>query len=112
MQLWKRIAAVCDAIPAGKVASYGQIARLCGRPRAARLVGQALGRGVSDAAYRVVNSQGCLSGADAFLIPGLQRQLLEADGVEVSPEETVDLARFGWQPDQAELDAIFTKLGI
>ena len=73
MDLGRRVALVCAAIPCGRVASYGQIAALCGRPRAARQVGQALHRGASDTAHRVVNSQGRLSGAAAFLVAGLQQ---------------------------------------
>ena len=102
----RRVALVCGRIPAGRVASYGQIALLCGSPRAARQVGQALRRGVSPAAHRVVNREGVLSGAAAFLIPGLQASLLEAEGVEVGPGERVDLARFGWRPGPAELDEL------
>ncbi len=115
MDLGRRVALVCAAIPCGRVASYGQIAALCGRPRAARQVGQALHRGASDTAHRVVNSQGRLSGAAAFLVAGLQRRLLEAEGVEVLPGERVELKRFGWKPDEAEvaaLDAAFVREGI
>ena len=109
MDLGRRVALVCAAIPCGRVASYGQIAALCGQ------VGQALHRGASDTAHRVVNSQGRLSGAAAFLVAGLQRRLLEAEGVEVLPGERVELKRFGWKPDEAEvaaLDAAFVREGI
>lgn len=102
MNFYQRVGLVCGAIPPGRVASYGQIARLCGSPRAARQVGRALAQGVSDNAHRVVNSTGVLSGAAAFLVPGLQRGLLEAEGVEVSPGEQVDLERFGWRPTAEE----------
>lgn len=52
-----------DRIPAGRVATYGQLALLAGRPRAARLVGTILrGLSVSEAErvpwYRVINAQG------------------------------------------------------
>ncbi len=102
MTLYEKVGLACAAIPPGKVATYGQIARLCGAPRAARQVGQALGRGASDCAHRVVNCRGVLSGAAAFLTGGLQRQLLEAEGVEVLPGERVDLRRFGWTPGPAD----------
>lgn len=102
MTLYEKVGAVCAAIPPGRVATYGQIACLCGAPRAARQVGQALGRGASDCAHRVVNCRGVLSGAAAFLTEGLQQRLLEAEGVEVLPGERVDLARFGWTPDRME----------
>lgn len=115
MDFKQRVALVCAAIPAGKVASYGQVARLCGCPRRARQVGQALGCGVSDVAYRVVNCRGYLSGADAFLVPGLQKRLLESEGVAVSEERIVDLKCYGWEisgTELAALDAAFSKLGI
>ena len=115
MQFAKRIAVVCDRIPEGKVATYGQLAALCGNPRAARQAGGALARGYGKNAHRVVNSRGYLSGADAFLQEGLQRCLLEAEGVPVSCEQTVDLSRYGWQPDEAEETAIselFEQLSI
>lgn len=48
-------------------------------------------------AHRVVNHQGFLTGASAFEQPFLQRMLLEEEGVEVSDEQRVDLARYGWK---------------
>lgn len=98
MTWMEQVGRACGAIPPGRVATYGQLARLCGRPGAARQVGQALGRGASDCAHRVVNCRGALSGAAAFRIEGLQRQLLEAEGVEFLPDGRVDLSRFGWRP--------------
>ena len=44
MDFSQRVGIVCRAIPAGKVATYGQIALLCGKPRNARQVGYALNR--------------------------------------------------------------------
>ena len=106
MDFYRRVALVTDAIPAGRVATYGQIALLCGKPRCSRQVGQALSRGVSRQAYKVIGSSGKLSGAGAFLIPGLQAELLRCDGVDVSERETVDLARFGWRPEAADRAAL------
>jgi len=115
MRLTARVAVVCARIPEGKVATYGQIAALCGRPRAARMVGFALGRGCSGNAHRVVNSRGRLSGAAAFGVPGLQWAMLEAEGVAVSPDETVDLGRWQWEPEEweeAAIHAAFAERGI
>lgn len=109
-----RVALVCGAIPAGKVATYGQIAALCGGPRRARQVGRALHQGASSAAFRVVNRQGYLSGAGAFPVPGLQRELLRADGIAVEGDR-VDLERYLWQPDEQELTALeqaFAQAGV
>lgn len=99
-------------IPPGRVATYGQIALLCGYPRRPRQVGTVLGRGSCGEvpAHRVVDRRGYLSGAAAFLDPGFQRMALEAEGVAVGPGQTVDLASFGWRPTAAELAAIEKQL--
>ena len=83
---YKRARIVCLAIPYGNVASYGQIALLCGKPKNARQVGYALNRGrMGDdvPAFRVVNSRGILSGAASFETAAMPNLLLEKVGVEV-----------------------------
>ena len=104
----RRVGVVCRAIPSGKVATYGQVALLCGFPRRPRQVGTVLGRGGCGEvpAHRGVNRQGFLSGAAAFLAPGGQRLALEAEGVAVSPEGIVDLKQYGWRPSGAEQAAL------
>ena len=95
--------AFCDVvrqIPAGKVATYGQIARLAGMPRCARLVGYAMAA-CSDPTvpcHRVVDRFGGTKAAFDTLTPGTQRALLEAEGVPFRLDGTVDLARCQWQP--------------
>ena len=89
-------------IPAGKVATYGQIARMTGRPRGARLVGWAMascpaGSGVP--CHRVVDRSGGTKKAfDAHMSDG-QRFLLEAEGVVFRPDGTVDMDRCLWRPE-------------
>lgn len=103
MDFYKRAALVCQQIPKGKAATYGQIAMLCGKPKNARQVGYALNRGLAgeDApAHRVVNAKGILSGAAAFAVPDLQKQMLEHEGVQVSWSEDgwrIDLKKYGWK---------------
>jgi methylated-DNA-protein-cysteine methyltransferase-like protein len=108
--LFDQIYAVVGLIPAGKVATYGQIARLVGMPRGARTVGWAMhsipeGRDVPW--QRVINARGTIS-----LGPGreggeLQRALLEAEGVVFDENNRVDLKVYGWAgPDLAELDQL------
>ena len=115
MDFYRRVLAVCLQIPKGKVATYGQIALLCGKPKNARQVGYALNRRLSGEqlpAHRVVNHQGILTGAPAFDYPLQQRMLLEAEGVEVSGEQRVDLARYGWKntlDDARRLQEFFEK---
>jgi methylated-DNA-protein-cysteine methyltransferase-like protein len=86
-------------IPAGSVATYGQIADLAGRPRQARQVGYALAalRDETVPWHRVVNARGEISprasGHEDF-----QRILLEDEGIEFSPEGQISLSRYGWAP--------------
>ena len=98
-----RVLAWVERIPLGKVATYGQIAALAGKPRAPRQVGQILA-GIPDPDalpwQRVINSQGGISPRGDPLSSGRQRQLLEAEGVAFGPDVRVDFARFGWDgPD-------------
>lgn len=93
---YRRAAVVCRAIPRGKAATYGQIALLCGKPKNARQVGYALGRGRLGGeipAHRIVNARGILSGAAAFETADMQRMLLEKEGV------TLHFTADGWQVD-------------
>lgn len=87
-------------IPLGKVATYGQIARLVGKPLAARQVGWALHSNPTPyvtPCHRVVNREGKLSGAFAFGGLQAQRYLLENEGVTFVDEETVDLQKNLWE---------------
>lgn len=103
MDIYKRIGIVCRQIPAGRVATYGQIALLCGKPRNSRQVGYALKKGLAGEdipAYRVVNSRGILSGAFYFETYDMQKLLLEEEGVAVKFLDGawwVDLKQYGWQ---------------
>ena len=87
-------------IPAGKVATYGQIARLAGMPRCARTVGYAMA-GCQDPdlpCHRVVDRFGGTKAAFDAWAPGTQRALLEAEGVVFRPDGTVDLEQCQWDP--------------
>lgn len=98
--LHDRIFDMVEAIPSGKVATYGQIGKLVGGC-SGRMVGFALaslrfagGRKVPW--QRVINRLGkiSLTGPDA----ALQRALLEEEGVRFDVEDAVDLDDFGWKP--------------
>lgn len=96
---FERIYAVVRRIPAGRVATYGQIAQLAGNPRWARVVGYALHVNPdpeSIPCYRVVNREGRLSPAFAFGGDHMQRLLLEADHVPFLPDGRVDLSQALW----------------
>ena len=91
---------VVRAIPSGKVATYGQIARLAGMPRCARTVGYAMA-GCQDPSipcHRVVDLFGGTKACFDTCAPGTQRAMLEAEGVVFTPEGNVDLAQCLWEP--------------
>jgi methylated-DNA-protein-cysteine methyltransferase-like protein len=91
--------AMVRRIPRGRVATYGHIAALCGKPRAARTVGWALHALPEDADVpwqRVINVRGEISIGKVGIPPELQRALLEREGVEFDADGSVDLERWGW----------------
>lgn len=89
------VLAVVEEIPAGKVATYGQIARLIGREKNARLVGKILGMSQYYGQYpchRVVNHAGRT--APVWLE---QRTLLEGEGVRLKENRCIDLSKYQWE---------------
>lgn len=112
MDFYKRMHIVCNQIPSGKVATYGQLALLCGKPRNSRQVGYALRMGLAGEvpAHRIINSKGYLSGAGFFETSDTQKHLLEKEGVEVERTDSgykVDLERFAWGTTEDEADAFY-----
>lgn len=98
---YSRIYAVVNRIPAGRVATYGQIAALAGFPGHARQVGYALSAlpdGQNIPWHRVINAKGQISRKAEPAYDDLQRLLLEAEGVVFDGNGTVSLERFGWRP--------------
>lgn len=95
---YQRIYATVRRIPPGRVASYGQVARLAGLRGRARQVGYALHvlRGDDVPWHRVVNVAGRISlrGPSALT----QRIRLAHEGVACDANGRVDIARFGWRP--------------
>lgn len=89
-------------VPAGRVATYGQIATVAGFPGHARQVGYALAalpNGSTVPWHRVVNAAGRLSLARANPSGGLEQRIrLEEEGVPVGPSNRVALARYRWKP--------------
>ncbi len=91
---------VVKQIPLGKVATYGQIAKLCGNKRMSRQVGWALHvnpNPYETPCHRVVNRQGKLAPAFAFGGIDVQKQLLLKEGVRFTDENTVDLDACLWE---------------
>ena len=96
---FERIHAVIRRIPRGRVATYGQVARIAGLVNGARQVGyalHALREGTTVPWFRVLNARGASSlknGGDVT-----QRLLLEREGVRFDAGGRTDLAVHGWRP--------------
>ena len=89
-----------EQIPKGKVATYGQIAFLCGKLRAARVVGNALHENPFEGCvpcHRVVNRLGATTPVFDTCSPDTQRALLEAEGVTFTKAGHVNLSLHLWQ---------------
>jgi methylated-DNA-protein-cysteine methyltransferase related protein len=96
--------ALVRRIPRGKVATYGQIARLLGAPRAARVVGWAMHdnpHGTRVPCHRIVQKGGSLSPNYCLDDPGRQRRLLDREGVTFLLDGRVDMAQHQWPPSVA-----------
>lgn len=94
--------AMVRRVPRGRVVTYGQVAGLIGHPRSARAVGtalQSLPRTLVDVVpwQRVMSSSGVCSHRDGFWA-GVQRDLLEQEGVTFDARGRIDLRKFAWAP--------------
>lgn len=96
---YRRIYRVVRHIPKGRVATYGVVARLAGRPGAARTVGWALSA-LADADevpwWRVINAAGRISLSSHNHTDVLQRALLLREGIKFAPGGAVNLGHHGW----------------
>lgn len=95
----ERVYALVRTVPAGRVTTYGAIARALGNPRLAHAVGNAMSRcgdGFHTPCWRVLNAKGRLAASFGTGGPEMQRMLLEAEGIEVSSEGYVDLEKYGY----------------
>jgi methylated-DNA-[protein]-cysteine S-methyltransferase len=93
-----RVLAAVRRIPPGAVATYGDIAALAGRPRAARAVGNIM-KGCSTAGvpcHRVVAAGGLLGGYGGN--EALKRALLRAEGILTASRRIKGFARVRWNP--------------
>jgi len=103
---YEQVYTVVRRIPRGKVTSYGRVAQMLGRPRAARAVGYALNalKDKNDQPtfvkvpwQRVVNSQGRISIVNREHGAQYQAELLREEGVVVSQELRIDLDIYLWE---------------
>ncbi len=97
---WDAVFTIVRSIPRGRVMTYGQIASALGYTLSPKAVGWAMHTSPEDVPWhRVVNaSGGCSTDRTGDLPPGLQRKLLEAEGVEFRLDGTLDLARYRHEP--------------
>jgi methylated-DNA-protein-cysteine methyltransferase-like protein len=97
--LYVRIYRLVSMIPPGRVATYGQIARLVGGC-SARSVGYAMASVGADSPvpwHRVINSRGRISIRSDGDPCDAQRQMLESEGIVFKGDGRVDLGVFGWE---------------
>ena len=86
---FEQIYALVRAVPEGRVVSYGQIAAMLGRPRAARMVGWAMRCSPNDVPWqRVVMADGTVAGGD---FAELRRAMLREEGVTFLRDGRVDM---------------------
>ena len=103
LSTYARVYAVVRRVPTGRIATYGQVARLAGLGEHARMVGYALAAlptGTTVPWHRVINAQGTVSrrrSGDTLS----QRMRLEREGVRFDPRGRVSLTTFGWRPRSA-----------
>jgi methylated-DNA-protein-cysteine methyltransferase-like protein len=98
---WKPVYDVVRRIPRGKVATYGQVARLAGLGGDARQVGYALHALPARSRipwHRVINSRGGISLRPIGGVDVTQRLMLEKEGVRFNAAGRTSLERFGWKP--------------
>jgi methylated-DNA-protein-cysteine methyltransferase-like protein len=95
-------------IPAGRVMSYGQVARVLGAGYDARAIGNVMhatpddGRGIPW--HRVINAQGGCSTAGMTTPPDLQQRLLEAEGVVFNDKGRCKIENYLWTPPEYEAE--------
>ncbi len=96
---WKPVYQFVKTIPRGKVATYGQVARLLNLSGGARTAGRAMAACPAGQAipwHRVVGAEGRLLLRESRV--GLQRKLLESEGLRVSEKRILDFPNHQWRP--------------
>lgn len=98
---YARIYAVIRKIPKGRVATYGQVARLAGMPGHARQIGYALSA-LPEAQevpwHRVINAQGEISARALPHFENEQYRLLKKERITFDQHRRIPLARYQWRP--------------
>lgn len=114
----EQVIALIRKIPEGRLVSYGQVARVLGRPRSSRVVGtvlSALGPDQQDVPWhRVVNRNGGISPrSDPFSTHdpvARQAERLHAEGLSPNADGTYDLSTYGL--GEEEIEDLLSGLGL
>lgn len=97
----QKVIEVIHQIPRGKVATYGQIARLAGSPKAARQVVRILHTCSEKNRlpwHRIINKKGEIA-LKPFQGYEIQKQFLEQEGIQLNPDGKIDLLEYLWRPE-------------
>lgn len=103
---FEKVYEVTKNIPAGRVTTYGAIAKYLGTGRSARVVGWALNSCFEKTnefipAHRVVNRSGVLTGKHHFGTSGIMAQLLENEGIRIENNKVIDFNELFWDPNKS-----------
>lgn len=103
-QYRQRVYEIVNAIPAGKVMTYGQIAEILGEGYTPRTVGYTMHAADTENVpwQRVINSQGACSTGRITVPVNLQQQILESEGVSFNEKGRCDLNVYRWSPEGFE----------
>ena len=102
---FEKVYAIVQQIPAGRITSYGAIAKCIGSPQSARMVGWAMNASHNRRdvpAHRVVNRKGLLTGKHHFEGTNLMQQLLENEGVVVIENQIQNFKEIFWDPSNTK----------
>ena len=102
---FEKVYAIARQIPAGRITSYGAIAKCIGSPQSARMVGWAMNASHNRRdvpAHRVVNRKGLLTGKHHFEGTNLMQQLLENEGIVVIENQIQNFEEIFWDPSNTK----------
>lgn len=101
----RRVYRIVAHIPEGRVLTYGDVAALAGRARAARAVGALMRASLQRAPdlpwHRVINARGAISARSEIARPLRQYERLQAEGVSFDASGRCDLPKVRWPMDEA-----------